>query len=68
MRYNVNKLVYFEEFDQVELTIAREKQIKGMVRIKKVSLIDEFNREWEDLCPDGAVRFPLKMKKKSCPD
>ncbi len=66
MRYNVNRLVYFEIFDQVESAIAREKQIKGMLRIKKVSLIEEFNREWEDLCRDGKVGYPSKMKKNSC--
>ncbi|TAL65333.1 MAG: excinuclease ABC subunit C, partial [Bacteroidetes bacterium] len=34
-KYNVNKLVYFEQFDLVESAITREKQIKGYSRAKK---------------------------------
>ena len=59
-RYNVNKLVYFEIFDQAEPAISREKQIKGLLRTKKVRLTEEFNREWVDLCKEGKVRFPFK--------
>lgn len=65
-RYNVNKLVYFEIFDQVESAIARERQIKGLLRIKKVRLIEEFNREWEDLFTYGQVKFPGTLKKNFC--
>jgi hypothetical protein len=38
-----------------------------LLRIKKIKLIEEFNAEWEDLCTDGNVRFPLKMKNSYCP-
>ena len=48
-RYNVGLLVYFETFDTPQEAIAREKQIKGWVRRKKVALIEENNPSWEDL-------------------
>jgi putative endonuclease len=48
-RYNVHKLVYFEEFDEINDAIAREKQIKGGSRRKKVALIDSMNPDWRDM-------------------
>jgi putative endonuclease len=48
-RYNVNKLVYFEETDDVAAGIEREKQIKGWIRNKKLKLIETTNPEWKDL-------------------
>jgi putative endonuclease len=48
-KYNVNKLVYYEVFDLVEVAIAREKQIKGYSRGKKISLINKFNPSWVEL-------------------
>ena len=48
-RYNVTKLVHFEEFTSIEEAIAREKQIKGGSRQKKLDLINRFNPEWNDL-------------------
>ena len=50
-RYNLDKLVWYEEFDNVRDAIAREKQIKGWTRQKKLVLIDSFNPEWIDLYP-----------------
>jgi putative endonuclease len=48
-RYNINKLVYFEEFSEAELAMIREKQIKGLLRKKKIALIESMNPEWNDL-------------------
>jgi len=48
-RYNITRLVYFEETGNVDAAIAREKQIKGWLRSKKVALIESVNRAWEDL-------------------
>ena len=48
-KYNVTKLVYFEEFISIEEAIAREKQIKAGSRQKKLDLINRFNPEWKDL-------------------
>ncbi len=47
--YNVTKLVYYEEHNTMEEAIAREKQIKGGSRQKKIDLIDSKNPEWKDL-------------------
>jgi putative endonuclease len=48
-RYNVVKLVYFEEYETIPEAIAREKQIKGGSRKKKIDLINRMNPEWKDL-------------------
>ncbi len=48
-RYNVNRLVYFETFNQSQDAIAREKTIKGWVRRKKLALIKASNPRWADL-------------------
>jgi len=47
--YNINKLVYLEETSDVTDAIAREKQIKGWTRAKKIALIESENPEWIDL-------------------
>ncbi len=48
-KYNVYKLVYYEVFGEIVDAIAREKQIKGWVRSKKIALIEGVNPEWKDL-------------------
>jgi putative endonuclease len=48
-KYNVNKLIHFEVFDDIKLAISREKQIKGYSRAKKVALIDQLNKNWDEL-------------------
>ena len=54
-RYNVDKLIYFEMFDFIDSAIAREKQIKGYSRKKKIELIDQFNKGWKELCINGKI-------------
>ena len=54
-KYNVDKLIYFEKFDFIDLAIAREKQIKGYSKVKKIALIDQFNKEWKELYFDGKI-------------
>jgi len=51
-RYNVNKLVFYEICEDIESAIAREKQIKGWIRKKKITLIELANKEWRDLSLD----------------
>ena len=51
-RYNIEKLVYFEEYYDITDAIAREKQIKGWSRKKKVYLTNKLNPEWKDLYND----------------
>jgi putative endonuclease len=48
-RYQVTTLVYYELFDDVNSAIAREKQIKGGSRQKKLDLVNSMNAEWRDL-------------------
>ena len=48
-KYNVGKLVYFEDTQDVAAAIAREKEIKRWRREKKNALVDSINPEWRDL-------------------
>ena len=48
-KYDLTRLVYFEETSDVNIAIAREKQIKGWLRAKKVALIESMNPDWRDL-------------------
>jgi len=47
--YNITRLVYYEETDDVQTALAREKQIKGWLRRKKIALIESLNPTWQDL-------------------
>jgi putative endonuclease len=51
-RYSLNKLVYYEEGENISNVIQREKQIKGWLRRKKIELIESMNPEWKDLSID----------------
>ncbi len=51
-RYGVNKLVYFEVFENITDAIAREKAMKKWNRAWKLELIEKANPDWEDLRPD----------------
>jgi len=57
-KYNIDKLVYFEQFDLVESAIAREKQIKGYSLEKNVILINSVNISWDDLYNQGKIEIP----------
>ena len=48
-RYNLNKLVYYEQFQMIGDAIAREKQLKAGSRSKKIELIRKINPKWDDL-------------------
>ena len=48
-KYNLNKLVYYEVYEDINLAIAREKQIKAGNRQKKIDLINKLNPVWKDL-------------------
>ena len=48
-KYHVKRLVYFEEFGDIDLAIAREKQLKGWRRERKIRLIESSNPGWKDL-------------------
>jgi len=51
-KYNVNKLVYYEETSDIKIAILREKEIKKWRREKKDNLINTLNPEWNDLSND----------------
>ena len=48
-KYNVHKLVYFEETSDVYSAISREKQLKNWSRQKKNALVNKMNPQWKDL-------------------
>ena len=51
-KYNIDKLLFYEAYDDINNAIAREKQIKGGSRAKKIQLIEEMNSKWDDLCDE----------------
>ena len=63
-KYNVSKLVYYEDTNDIKSAIVREKQIKGWLRKKKIALIESLNPYWADLAevwyahpsPDPSLR------------
>ena len=55
-RYNVHRLVYFEEHPDVRDAIRREKEIKGWRREKKLQLIERHNAGWIELAPSAGGR------------
>lgn len=48
-KYNIDRLVYYEATEDVNVAISREKQIKGWLRAKKIALIESMNPNWTDL-------------------
>ena len=51
-RYRVNRLLYYETTPNVRAAIAREKEIKGWTRRRKIQLIEANNPQWRDLAED----------------
>ena len=50
-KYEIYRLVYFEQFDDIENAIRREKRLKKWNRAWKARLIEEFNPNWDNLYP-----------------
>ena len=48
-KYNITRLVYYEMTSDIQTAIQREKQIKGWVRSRKITLIQTANEEWKDV-------------------
>ena len=59
-KYNVQKLVYFELYIDVNDAINREKQIKSYSRIKKINLIETLNPKWLELFDGFEIIIPKK--------
>lgn len=55
-KYRINKLVYYEETNDVRVAIEQEKHIKGWLRSKKIALIESVNPEWRDLSEEWFSR------------
>jgi putative endonuclease len=51
-KYKINRLVYFEETNDIRQALEREKQIKGWKRDRKKNLIEAVNPQWKDLSED----------------
>jgi putative endonuclease len=51
-KYNITRLVHYETFTNIDQAIAREKQIKGWTRDRKVALVKSGNRYWRDLAAE----------------
>ena len=58
-RYNIQRLVYWESTIDPRIAIAREKQLKGWRREKKIHLIESMNPDWEDL----SIGWGLEVEK-----
>ncbi len=57
-KYNCHFLIYYESYRYVNDAIAREKEIKGWLRIKKEALIQNFNPEWKFLNEELLGEWP----------
>ncbi len=55
-KYKLDRLVYFERFQDIHNAIEREKRIKGWLRIKKIALIVSVNPSWKDLSEEWHER------------
>ncbi|MGA8090067.1 MAG: GIY-YIG nuclease family protein [Terracidiphilus sp.] len=58
-KYNCDRLVWFERFEGPIKAIAREKQLKGWTRAKKIAIIERTNPTWEDLSAATIPAFTL---------
>jgi len=56
-KYNYDKLVYFEEYENINEAIIREKQLKSGNRSRKEKLVVSNNSSWEDLAKDWVFHF-----------
>ncbi len=58
-KYGIDKLVYYECFEQIEFAIMREKQLKRYSREWKYNLIERDNPHWDDLLPINTVQLVI---------
>jgi putative endonuclease len=65
-KYNVDRLVWCETYPYIRTAIAREKQLKGWVRAKKLQLIEDSNPTWQDLSDEWEKPIiPLPANRRS---
>jgi putative endonuclease len=56
-KYDCDRLVWFEEWSDARSAIAREKQVKGWTRAKKIGLIETLNPHWNDLAENWGAQM-----------
>ncbi|MGD0346081.1 MAG: GIY-YIG nuclease family protein [Terracidiphilus sp.] len=66
-KYNCDRLVWFESYQDVRAAIDREKQLKGWRREKKIALIEKMNPTWIDLSKDWYDLEPADFKRATDP-
>jgi putative endonuclease len=64
-KYNITRLVYYEEFSDVGEAIESEKRIKGWTRAKKIALVETRNKYWRDLAAEWDYRDAYSSPKAS---
>ena len=65
-RYNIDRLVWYEVYQDVHRAIGREKQLKGWVRRKKIAIIEALNPTWQDLSEEwGKPIQPIQAGRRS---
>jgi putative endonuclease len=62
-RYNLARLVYYEEFVYPDAAINREKEIKGWRRSKKIGLIEALNPQWHDLADSWTQMYKPELRR-----
>jgi putative endonuclease len=67
-KYQLDRLVYFERFEDVHYAIEREKQIKGWLRSKKIALIVSVNPAWRDLSVEWYERHAFQPETPAAAD
>ena len=65
-RYNVNKLIYFEEHESYDEAAVREKQLKAGSRMKKLQLIVKTNPDWHDLFHEILDKYNPELEFEDC--
>jgi putative endonuclease len=66
-KYKLDRLAYFERFQDIHNAIEREKQIKGWLRIKKIALIVSVNPAWRDLSQEWYERHQFQPQAVATP-
>jgi putative endonuclease len=61
-RYNLTRLVYYEEFVYPDAAINREKEIKGWRRIKKIRLVETINPQWDDMAESWRKMYKPQLR------
>ncbi len=61
-QYKCTRLVWLEEHSDVRMAIAREKQIKGWLRTRKIELVESLNPQWTDLARDWGEVISVSLE------